>query len=465
LVLLPVFVYFSRRVGRIRREIANAIQKLLADMSVTTEETLSVSGALLSKTYARGDDAIERYRADSRRLAALRVREQMVGRTFMGLTQTFLLISPALVYLVAGYIVANGSAPSLTAGTIVAFMALQARLYYPVREMLDVSIEAQSSMALFSRVFEYLDLPHEIVDTPGARRIARTEIHGAVVLQNVYFTYDAPAGELVHIEAPHPSNNGAPATSETRRPWTLRDVSLEVQPGELAAIVGPSGAGKTTISYLIPRLYDPIRGTVAIDRQDVRQIELSSLADLIGMVTQDTCLFHATVRENLLYAQPGASSDELEAAARAASIHERILEMPDGYETLVGERGHRMSGGEKQRLAIARVLLRDPRILILDEATSSLDTRNERLVQAALRPLMHKRTTIAIAHRLSTILAADTIFVLDRGQIVERGKHEELVRAGGLYADLYHHQFHDGRLEARCQDGVVLSDGEVVAAA
>jgi len=460
-VVLPVFVFFNRRIGRMRREISHTIQELLAEMSVATEETLSVSGALLSKISARGNDAVERYRADSRLLAQLRVREQMIGRTFTGLTSTFLMIIPALVYLIAGISEADGSVRHLTAGTIVAFLALQARVYGPVCDMLGVSLDAQSSMALFERVFEYLDMPHDIVDAPDATAISRAEVRGAVTLRNVYFTYES---KLVHGRS-HSHNGHAGAAGDHQPEWTLRDVSLEVKPGELAAIVGPSGAGKTTISYLMPRLYDPARGIVEIDGTDIRQIRLASLADIIGMVTQDTYLFHATVRENLLYAKPHASSGEVEEAARAASIHERILEMPHGYDTLVGERGYRLSGGEKQRLAIARVLLKGPQILILDEATSSLDTRNERLVQAALAPLMHNRTTIAIAHRLSTILAADTIFVLDRGQIVERGAHEELVRTGGLYAELYHHQFHDGRLEARCNDGVVLSNGEVAAAA
>jgi len=268
-----------------------------------------------------------------------------------------------------------------------------------------------------------------------------------VALRDVYFRYEEPD-----------DTNGD-------RPWTLDDVSLEVEPGQLAALVGPSGAGKTTISYLIPRLYDVTRGSVELDGHDVRDLQLASLAEAIGMVTQETYLFHATVRDNLLYAKPDASDAELHAAARAAAIHDRIMELSDGYDTVVGERGYRMSGGEKQRLAIARVLLKDPRVLILDEATSALDTTSERLVQQALEPLMETRTTIAIAHRLSTILAADVIFVLDRGRIVERGTHEELVNAGGLYASLYREQFQSGLVEARCEDGVVLASGDVLATA
>src|SRR6185312_14628266 len=312
--------------------------------------------------------------------------------------------------------------------------------------------------ALFERVFQYLDLPHDIVDAEGARTLPSDEVRGQVGLRNVWFRYEEPEVPIFDMAADGDGSNGDVPTRE----WTLEDVSLEVEPGQLGAIVGPSGAGKTTISYLIPRLYDTVRGSVELDGIDVRELTQGTLAGAIGMVTQETYLFHASVRANLLYAKPDATQEELEAATRAAAIHDRIMELSEGYDTLVGERGYRMSGGEKQRLAIARVILKDPRILILDEATSALDTTSERLVQAALQPLMAERTTIVIAHRLSTIRHADVIFAVDRGRLVERGTHEELLDAGGLYAQLHEQQFAGGLVEARCEDGVVLSSGEVL---
>jgi ATP-binding cassette subfamily B protein len=352
------------------------------------------------------------------------------------------------VYLVAGYALSRGT--PITLGTIVAFTALQSRLLFPIIQLMRVSLDVQTSLALFARVFEYLDLQPAVTDRPDARVLGGGRpVRGQVQLRQVWFQY--PGQEV-------PPGGGP----DDVQGWALRGVELLVEPGQLAAIVGPSGAGKTTLSYLVPRLYDVQRGAVLLDGNDVRELTLASLTDAIGVVTQDTYLFHATVADNLRYARDGASAADLEAAARSANIHDRIMSFEGGYDTVVGERGYRLSGGEKQRLAIARVLLKNPRVLILDEATSALDTTSERLVQEALETVMRGRTTIAIAHRLSTILGADVIFVVDGGQVVERGTHSELVDLGGIYARLYAEQFADGRVQARCADGVVFSDGVVL---
>jgi ATP-binding cassette subfamily B protein len=472
LFMTPLFMYLTVKVGRARQEVATSTQKSLAEISAISEETLSVSGILLSKVFGRQSHEIERFGKENQRLADLQIRQRMIGRSFFALVQIFFSITPALVYLVAGYVVAGRVGSGLTPGDIVAFTTLQSRLFFPIGQMLQVSVEIQTSFALFDRIFEYLDMPHEIVDRPGARDLSPKDVRGHVRFRHVGFRYDRPRPaepEAGVADAAAAMDMAAVTTATLEgdqavqpREWTLEDIDLAIEPGQLSALVGPSGAGKTTMTYLVPRLYDVTRGSVEIDGVDVRDLKLASLGEIIGMVTQETYLFHTTVRQNLLYGKPDATQEEMEAAARAAFIHDRIAELPDGYDTLVGERGYRLSGGEKQRLAIARVILKDPRILILDEATSSLDTTSERLVQEALKPLMHGRTTIAIAHRLSTILAADVIFVLDRGRLVERGTHAELLEQGGLYARLYEQQFRSGQIEAETEDGLVLATGEIV---
>jgi ATP-binding cassette, subfamily B, bacterial len=471
--LLPFFMYLTFRVGKVRREVSTETQKSLAEMSALTEETLSVSGILLSKTFGQQDNAVKRFRSLNEVLAGLQIRQAMVGRWFFMIIGTIFSITPAFVYWLAGWLTIQNDPTAPTIGDIVAFTTLQSRLFFPMGQLLNIQVEIQGALALFDRIFEYLEMDPEIVDAPDAVELAHATVRGQVRLRDVSFRYPTEAVPSERAAAALARDNGlheeeaevavAAASVDAAAVETLVDgtglgsgevpalemlptfalegIDLEAQPGELVALVGPSGSGKTTTTYLIPRLYDVDSGAVEIDGIDVRRIKLASLGRIIGVVTQETYLFHASVRENLLYAKPEANDDELREAARAAAMHDRIMELPEGYDTIVGERGYKLSGGEKQRVAIARVLLKDPRILILDEATSALDTVSERLIQAAFEGLMEGRTTIAIAHRLSTILRADRILVYDRGRVVERGTHAELLAVGGLYARLYREQF------------------------
>ena len=451
---VPFFFALTKFVGKKRRAVTAEAQRSMAEVTAITQETLSVSGIMLAKLFGRQSQEMANFHRHNQEQSDLAVRQQMIGHSFFAVVMTFLSISPAFVYLLAGYLM-SGDGPSLVSnGTIIAFTTLQSRLYFPVGRLLQVSVELQSSMALFERIYGYLDLKQDIQDAPDAGPLDLTRVSGGIKFDSVRVNYSRSYGE------PEPEEDSQAAEEESRM-WALDGVSLDIPPGQLAAFVGPSGAGKTTLAYLVPRLYDVTEGSVSIDGTDVRKIRQVDLAAIIGFVTQDSYLFHDTMEKNLLYARPEATRDEMVAAAKAAFIHDRIMEMPEGYDTVVGERGFRLSGGERQRLSIARVVLHQPRVLILDEATSALDTVSERYVQVALQPLMHDRTTMVIAHRLSTIIAADVIYVVDRGRIVEHGPHDELLAQGGLYATLYQQQYGGGRIEAYCEDGVIFSDGSI----
>jgi ATP-binding cassette, subfamily B, bacterial len=409
--LLPVFVAITRRVGTERKKITSERQGRLADMSSLVEESLSVSGILLGKTMGRAPELADRFQAESAELADLEVRSRMAGRWRMSSVQMSFAVMPALVYWFAGQSIAHGGG-AISIGTVVAFTTLQTRLLFPILSLLNVGLDMQTSLALFTRIFEYLDQPVDIAERPDPVELDRDRIRGEVRFENVGFGYEPDA------------------------PPTLSGIDIDVPPGARVALVGETGAGKTTLGYLVARLYDATSGRITIDGVDVRDLSFASLARAVGLVSQETYLFHASIRENLRFAKPDASDEELEAAARAARIHDLIASLPEGYDTVVGERGYRFSGGEKQRIAIARTVLRNPPILVLDEATSALDTETERAVQAALDRLAEGRTTIAIAHRLSTVRDADEIVVLDHGRVVERGSHAALLARGGRYAAL-----------------------------
>jgi len=453
--LLPLFLWITYKVGNVRRTTSKETQKSLASLTAMMQETLSVSGILLIKTFGRQKYAQQQFEEENQKLTDLEIRQQMIGRWFFMFIGTFFSITPAIIYLIAGWLIIRDPLHAgISLGGIVAFTTLQSRIYFPIGQLLSVQVDIQGALALFDRIFEYLDLPIDIQDAPHALHLGRDDVRGEVAFEDVSFTYkrDEPSvfsglsanedisngnGSMKRPVSPNPVALPGEPVAQT----TINHVSFSIQPGQLAALVGPSGAGKTTLTYLVPRLYDVDSGAVEIDGHNVKDIALASLGEIIGVVTQETYLLHASIRENLLYARADATEEEMITAAQAAAIHERIMEFDDGYDTIVGERGYKLSGGEKQRIAIARVILKNPRILILDEATSALDTHSERLIQAALEPLMKNRTTLAIAHRLSTILAADVILVVDKGEIVESGTHEQLLQRGGLYARLYNEQF------------------------
>jgi ATP-binding cassette subfamily B protein len=458
LIILPLFILPSRRIGRLLREIVRRQLDLNAEMNARMNETLNVSGALLVKLFGRQHDETKKFSERAERVRDIGVRQALAGRWFFMALGLVSAIGTAIVWWAGGYLVLQNA---FTIGTIVAFAAYLTQLYAPIAALVNARVDFATSMVSFERVFEMLDLPIEIQDLTGA--IELTRVRGEIRFEGVSFSYieEQAADSRQEVDGSDfgfrtPALGGAgisnsggnghdkpvPTFVPTRR-WALRGVSFEIKAGQLAALVGPSGAGKTTITYLIPRLYDPTEGRVLIDGHDLQEVTLESLTRQTGMVTQETYLFHDTVRANLLYAKPDATQDEIERAARAANIHDFIVKLPQGYETIVGERGYRLSGGEKQRVAMARVILKDPRILVLDEATSNLDSESEALIQAALKPLMKGRTSVVIAHRLSTILAADVILVIDGGQVVEQGTHTELLERGGLYARLYHTQFRE----------------------
>lgn len=457
IVIMPLFIVAARRLGGTLRDIARKQLEAIATMNAMMNETLNIGGALLIKLFGRRTLEINRFGSRAGKVRKLGIDRAVWGNVFFAIIGLLSAIGTALVYGIGGYLVIQHA---FTIGTIVAFGAYLGSLYGALQQLSNAPVDFATSLVSFERVFEVIDLPAEIDDKKDA--LVLQDAQGKLEFENVSFKYDSKGGNLLStVQRPGQMDGVVAVLSENKttkepqngasdiekaihsqaREDALESISFQVRPGQLVALVGPSGAGKTTLTYLIPRLYDPISGRILIDGHDLRDVTLDSLIAQIGMVTQETHLFHDSIRTNLLYARLDATQAEIEAAATAANIHNFIQELPDGYDTIVGERGYRLSGGEKQRIALARVILKDPRILVLDEATSSLDSESESLIQDALKRVMAGRTSIVIAHRLSTILAADLILVMDRGHIVERGTHAQLLAEGGLYAHLYETQF------------------------
>jgi len=452
IIIMPVFLIITKRLANVLREIAHEAMDINARMNAMMNETLNIGGAILVKLFGRQKTEVNRFQQRAGQVRDIGIRRAVIGVSFFVIIGLVSAIGSALVYGLGGYLVILDA---LTIGTIVAFGAYLTSLYSSLEGLANAPVEFATSMVSFERVFEVIDLPRDIPEKDNA--IVLSNIKGELSFENVFFRYDDYSGGLSDVrrfgrvdtinavlsdqEKDNEQDNGANQATSQARVTALEDITFQAKPGNLIALVGPSGAGKTTLTYLIPRLYDPNAGRVLIDDMDLRDVTLDSLSDQIGMVTQETYLFHDSIRTNLTYANLDASQDDLEKAARTANIHDFIMGLPNGYDTIVGERGYRLSGGEKQRIALARVILKDPRILILDEATSHLDSESEALIQEALKRVMKGRTSIVIAHRLSTILAADQILVIDRGRIVEAGTHSELLEMNGLYAHLFQTQF------------------------